>query len=331
MPKLPQLNLAGLLEKFFSQRLLNERGLSHNTISSYRDTFRLLLKFVRKKTRRQPSQQTLQNWDAPTVLKFLDHVEKERNCQVTTRNTRLAAIRTFMRWVAEEEPSLMALTSRVVCIPQKRFNRRLLGYLTVEELRVLLATPPTSNWSGRRDRLLLAMLYNTGARISELLGIDRGDVQWKQPVSVIIQGKGRKTRSLPLSKSTSSELKAWLANLPPDPATPVFINRFGQRLSRSGVEKRLKMWVKTAGNALHGKSISPHTFRHTTAMHLLQNGVDITSIAQYLGHESVETTHRYIELDMKQKEECLQKLDSSKVTLKRFQATDDLLAFLEKL
>jgi site-specific recombinase XerD len=334
MPKVSENKLPRLIQEFFCQRLQAQQQASPRTVNAYRDTFRLLLAFVETQTARAPDQQRLEDWDAPRILKFLDYLENERHNEVRSRNARLAALRSFMRFVAQQEPSALAMTSAVLAIPMKRFDRPLLGFLSRPETEVILDTPLLSTWSGRRDRVLFALFYNTGARVSELLAINRQDIQIDRQCVVRLHGKGRKERSIPLWKSTSTLLKSWLAELPADPTTPVFCNRFGQRLSRSGVEKRLRNAVRQAAArcpSLNGRAISPHTFRHTTAMHQLQAEVDITVIALWLGHESPATTHQYIELDLSLKERALQKFTAPNAKTKRFKPTNQLLKFLEQL
>lgn len=326
--------LAELLQRFFCQRLQAQQGVSPNTLAGYRDTFRLLLKFIEQKTGRSPSQQRLQDWNAARLLQFLDYLEKERACAIRTRNSRLAALRAFMRYVAQEEPAALALAQRVLAIPMKRFDRPLLGHLSRAEIEALWAATQANTVSGRRDHLLWGLLYNTGARVSEILALQRQHVREHPSPLIDIQGKGRKQRSLPLWRSIARELKTHLAGLPADPAAWVFTNRFGQRLTRSGVEKRLRLAVQKAlptCPSLRGRRISPHTFRHTTAMHLLQAKADITSIALLLGHATPSTTHQYVELDLQMKEQALKTLQPPPSARGRFKPTDSLLKFLEAL
>lgn len=323
-----------LVQSFFCQRLQMQQRVSGHTLASYRDTFRLGFEFIRKKTGRTASQQTLEDWDAPNILRFLDHLEKERGCQPRTRNSRLAALRAFMRYVSQQEPAALALSSRILAIPMKRFDRPLLGFLSKEEMDAIVAATNNNTFSGRRDGLLFRLLFHTGARISEILALQRQDILWGQLATLQLRGKGRKQRAVPLLKSMAAEVKRYLAHLPAEPFTPVFTNRFGQCLSRSGVEKRLRLAVHRAVQqcpSLKDRPISPHTFRHSTAMHLLQAGVDIVVIALLLGHESPATTHHYIELDMRMKERCLSKLKSPTTKAARFKPSDRLLAFLESL
>lgn len=334
MPKEAPDRLPELLQKFLVERLQSQQAASVHTLASYRDTFRLLLAFITQKTKRTASQQRLQDWNATHVLQFLNFLEKKRGCAVRTRNHRLAAIRAFMRFAAQEEPSALALSQMVLAIPMKRFDRVLVGYLSRNEVEAILAATDLNTVSGRRDHLLLSLLYNTGARVSEILALQRQSIR-EQPTTVIeIIGKGRKQRSLPLWKTTAAELRRYLATLPAHAETLIFTNRFGQRLTRSGVEKRLRQTAHRAllqYPSLKGRRISPHIFRHSTAMHLLQAKVDITVIALLLGHETPSTTHHYIELDLQMKERCLNKLKPPQSTGGRFKPTDSLLAFLESL
>jgi len=238
--------LPELLEYFLIERLQNQRQASGHTLASYRDTFALLLRFIQQQTQRDPCQQRLEDWDAPRILQFLDYLESKRHCQPRTRNTRLAAIRSFMRVAAQQEPQAWAVASRVLAIPMKRFDRPLLGYLSVGEMQAVLEAPDPALWNGRRDRVLLALLYNTGARVSEILALRRRDIQGHSTCLLLLHGKGRKQRTVPLWKGTSTQLKRWLAEQPDAPETPLFTSRSGQPLSRFGLAKRLALAVETA-------------------------------------------------------------------------------------
>lgn len=334
MPKAPTHPLADWIQPFFSQWLHAQRQLSPATIASYRDTLHLLLNYVQDQTHRPPSQQVLEDWAAPCILRFLDHLEQQRDNSPRTRNLRLTAIHTFMRFVSQQAPEVLALTTQVLAIPMKRFERPLLGYLSVAEMQALLEAPSATTASGRRDRILLELLYNTGARVSEIAALNRHDVQVAPERLVRLQGKGRKQRAVPLWKSTAAHLKQWLAHTPGLPTAPLFTNQTGQRLSRFGIAFRLQCAVTQAARtcpSLKGRAISPHILRHTAAMHLLQTGNDITVIALWLGHESPATTHQYLELDLTLKEQCLQKLKDPNVPGTRFHAEDALIRYLENL
>ena len=260
---------------FFHRRLIAQRGASAHTIASYRDTFTLLLGYAAERTGRTPSALTLSDLDAPMVLSFLDHLESERSNSARTRNLRLAAIRSFMRYASLREPTLLPVTQRVLAIPAKCFDRPVLGYLSRGEVTAIINAPDPSTWSGQRDAVLFAVLYNTGARVSEITRLRVNDVLLDRASAVLLHGKGRKERAVPLWKSTAAQLRRWLPRIDRSPDRPVFPNRTGQPLSRSGVEHQLRVACRKASErhpSLATRRISPHTLRHTTAMHLLQSG-----------------------------------------------------------
>jgi site-specific recombinase XerD len=334
MTKSPVNPLPALVQNFFARHLVAERQLSPCTVASYRDTFRLLLGYGQAQTKRSAAEQRLEDWDAPHILAFLEHLEKQRHCCARSRNTRLAAIHCFMRFVAQREPKFLALAGRVLAIPNKRQSRPLLGYLTATQVQAILEAPQPDTFSGRRDRLLFQLLYNTGARVSEIVALNRQDLLLNTCQTVTLHGKGRKERTVPLWPKTARQMRQWLEQLPPDPLAPVFTNRRKDRLSRFGIEKRLAEAAQKASLAcpsLRGRRVSPHVFRHTTAMHLLQAGVDITAIALWLGHESPLTTHQYIEADLQMKAQTLKRLKQPKGKPATFKPRDTLLAFLETL
>jgi integrase/recombinase XerD len=323
-----------LLQEFFLRRLMAERGASQQTIASYRYAFQLLLRFAEQRCGRPPSTLTLGDLDAPLILAFLDYLETERGNSVRSRNARLTAIRSFMRYAATRDPTSLPVVQRVLAIPAKRFDRPILGFLTRDEMEAVLDAPDRSTWSGHRDGVLFATLYNTGARVSEMTRLQVEDVLLDRQTSLLLHGKGRKERVIPLWKSTAAQLRTWLARIERRSEAPVFPNRAGKPLSRSGVHQRLHRAVAQAAKhcpSLVGRSISPHTLRHTTAMHLLQSGVDLTVIALWLGHEDPSTTHQYLEADLAMKEAALSRLEEPETTRRRFRADDRLLAFLETL
>ena len=323
-----------LLQDFFHRRLVAQLGASAHTIASYRDTFTLFLGYAAQRTGRTPSALTLSDLDAHMVLGFLDHLETERSNSPRTRNLRLAAIRSFMRYVSLREPTLLPVAQRVLAIPVKRFDRPVLGYLSREEVTAIIDAPDRSTWSGQRDAVLFAVLYNTGARVSEMIRLHIADVLLDRASSLLLHGKGRKERVVPLWKSTAAQLRRWLPRIDRRPDAPVFPNRTGQSLSRSGVEHQLRVACRKAAErhpSLATRQISPHTLRHTTAMHLLQSGVDITVIALWLGHEDTTTTHQYVEADLAMKEAALRRVADPAPQPLRFSATDRLLDFLEAL
>jgi integrase/recombinase XerD len=324
-----------LVQEFFCKYLIAQRGVSGRTVCSYRDTFKLLLRYCQEKTKKPPERLTLDDFDAPLVLQFLDHLEKERKNTARSRNNRLAAIRTFMRYVSLRDPTSLPLTHRVLAIPMKHFDRPGLNFLSREEMRSIIEAPDPSSWSGRRDQLMFAIFYNTGARVSEIIGMRLKDVQLSPNRLVQIHGKGRKQRVVPLWKQTATQLTQWLqSTAASNPESPVFPNRHGKPLSRTGVETRLQKAVDRAVAAhpsLKSRQITPHTIRHSTALHLLQAGVDMTVIAMWLGHESPATTHLYIEANLAMKEQTLSKLQEIPAPRRRWKPSDRLLAFLDAL
>ncbi|MBK6534500.1 MAG: tyrosine-type recombinase/integrase [Deltaproteobacteria bacterium] len=323
-----------LVQSFFCERLLAQRNASPCTVAAYRDTFRLLLCYVRSHHHTAPTALTLQDLDAPLVLAFLDHLERDRHNTIRSRNARLVALRSFFHYAAGRDPANLPTIQRVLAIPSKRCDTPLLGFLTREEVAAVQATLDLTTWSGRRDQALFATLYNTGARVSEAIDLRVADFVGGREATLHLRGKGRKERVVPLWKSTARLLSSWLATRPSSPAAPLFPNRGDQRMSRSGVAHRLRLAVTKAAAtfpSLRGRRISPHTLRHTTAMHLLQAGVDLTVIALWLGHESPTTTHRYVEADLAMKRRALAALTEPTPRDARFTPSDDLLAFLEGL
>jgi integrase/recombinase XerD len=326
--------LPQLIQDFFQQWLRAQRRLSQATLASYRDTVRLLLNFATQKNGRPASQQRLEDLDAPFILEFLDHLEAQRGNQIRTRNARLAAIHSLMRYCAQKEPGALAVSARVLAIPSKRFERPLLGYLGLPEVQGILQAPNPQTWNSRRDRLLFALLYCTGARVSEIVALNQHDVSWQNGGWICLHGKGRKERQIPLVKSVALQLKEWLKDQPEQPLAPVFTNHRGQRLTRFGVRHRLRLAIQQAIQScpsLKDRAISPHTFRHTCAMHLLQEGTDLVSIALLLGHATCSTTHHYVEADLKLKQKTLEKLPPLQLKPGDFKPTDRILAFLETL
>lgn len=328
------LGFPSLVQDFFCQRLLNQQNVSAHTVAAYRDTFRLLLGFLQQRRNKAPTALTLDDIDAPIILAFLDDLETGRGNSVRTRNARLAAIRAFISYASAREPTSLPLAQRILAIPQKRFNRPLLGYLTRPEIEAVVNATDSASWSGRRDHALLVVMYNTGIRVSEAIGLRRGDVGLESAPYVRIRGKGRKERSVPLWKTTAAILRKWLMEIGSDAQTPLFPNRHGTPLTRSGVEDRLQRAVSCAIEKcpmLRNKTVSPHTLRHTTAMHLLQAGVDITVIALWLGHESSDTTHQYVEADLEMKKRILNQIDAPVTPHRCKTQSDPLVDFLNRL
>jgi integrase/recombinase XerD len=330
----PQIEFGQLVQDFFLRRLISQRGASARTVEAYRDAFELLFGFIEQRSGTAASALGLADLDAPTVVDFLDHLETERGNSVRTRNARLAAIHSFMRYAAVRDPASLPITARVLAIPAKRFDRPVLSYLTRDQITAVLAAPDRNTWSGRRDAVMLATTYNTGARVSEITALRVRDVLLDGQAAVLLHGKGRKQRAIPLWKNTATELRGWLDQIDRTPDSPVFPNRAGAPLTRSGVRDRLDRAVAAAEHdcpSLHGHHVTPHTLRHSTAMHLLQSGVDLALIALWLGHESPATTHHYLEADLAAKEAVLRHLADPAPTATRFHPNDRLLTFLEAL
>jgi len=326
--------LGTLVQGFFAEHLLDHKRASPQTVSSYRDAFRLLLDFLRTQTGTEPVALRLADLDAPMILAFLDHLEQGRKNTVQSRNARLAALRSFFRFVSLREPDRLALATRVLAIPAKRTNRTLVTYLTRAEMDAIVAAPDRTESAGRRDHALLLTLYNTGARVSEITALRRSDVHFGASTTVQLHGKGRKERVVPLWPRTSRVLQAWFRELGGSPDGVAFPNARHDRLTRHGVTYLLDQAVqrtRSSCTTLGAKRVSPHIIRHTTAMHLLQAGVDVTVIALWLGHESIETTHLYVEADLAMKERALGKIAPLATGLRRFNPDDALMAFLTSL
>jgi len=330
----PAPNLPRLLEAFFTDRLVRQRHASPHTIAGYRDTFRLLLGFAQERLKKEPSAFRLDDLDAPLIGAFLEHLEKDRGNSARSRNVRLAAIHSFFRYAALHEPGHAASTQRVLAIPSKRYDRKLVGFLTRPEIDALLAAPDRKCWGGRRDHVLLLLAVQTGLRVSELIGLRTQDVVLGTGAHVRCEGKGRKERCTPLRKEAVNVLRGWLRERPVDPAGPLFPNARGGALSRDGVQYLLAKHVAIARQrcpSLKKKRVSPHVLRHSTAMDLLQHGVDRSVIALWLGHESPETTQIYLTANLEMKEKALAKSAPMNVRAGRFRPGDRLLAFLKGL
>jgi integrase/recombinase XerD len=327
--------LALPLQRFFCEHLINQKSVSSATVACYRDTFRLFLRYLQQVHRKSPAALGLSDFTAPKVLAFLDYVEKERRNKPRTRNTRLSALRAFagylLAFAAVEYASPL---QAILAIPRKRWERVLVGSLSEAEIQAVLQTPSPACWTGRRNRLLFQLLYNTGARVSEIARLRVADVIQDQSRTIRFTGKGRKQRILPISKSTRRLLQAWLKENGLKPEQPLLPNRFGQALSRSGVAQQLRLTIAAATPgcpSLGKRKISPHQIRHSTALHMLQKGVRLEVIALWLGHEKLDTAHHYLEVDLAMKEKALQSLQFPKSKNPRFQPTDELLDFLERL
>lgn len=326
--------LPALLQQFFTDRLMTQLEASPNTIAGYRDTFRLLLRYAGTRLNRTPTKLSIEDIDAELIGDFLSHVEKIRRNSARSRNTRLAAIRSFYRYVAMEEPQYALHCQRVLAMPSKRYVKRAVDFIDRTEMTALLAAPDPTSWVGRRDRAILLLVLQTGLRVSELLNLNCGDVILGPGAHVRCEGKGRKQRSTPLRRDTIKTVQAWLRERAGEDDDPVFPTIRGDRLSRDAVEHIVRKYTVAASKvcaSLKGKRVSPHVLRHSTAMDLLQNGVDRTVIALWLGHDSVETTQIYIHADMRLKERALARVATTATKPGRYKPGDALLNFLESL
>ena len=327
--------LAHHLQTFFTDRMIRQRGASEHTIASYRDTFRLLLRFVQQRLRKSPSALDIQDLNAPLIGEFLRDLEEVRGNTIRSRNTRLAAIHSFFRFLAYQEPGWGALVLQVLAIPTKRTDRRIVEYLTEEESQALIAAPDLSTWLGRRDRAILLVAIQTGLRVSELVSLRCQDVHLRHGPHVRCMGKGRRERCTPLRFEVVRVLKGWVKERDGSPGVPLFPSFRGDALSRDGVRFLLAKHVATAQAqcpSIAEKRVTPHVLRHTAAMMLLESGVDPVVIALWLGHQSVETTQIYIRATLSLKEKALARTEPNKVKRpKRFRPDDNLLAFLDNL
>ncbi len=327
-------SLPPLPERFFTQRLMQQRQVSPHTISSYRDTFRLFLKYTQQRLLKPPSRLRFEEIDAPLVVAFLNHLEQQRGLSVRSRNLRLTAIHSFFRYAAFEAPAHSAQIQRVLAIPSKRFTRTLVHFLSRPEVDALLAAPDQRTWFGRRDHAFLLVAVQTGLRLSEMTGLKREDITVGTGAHVRVIGKGRKERCTPLAKSTVAVLKTWMREPQRGDGRMLFPNARGDRLSADGVHYLLVRHRAAASKvcpSLKHKRVTVHVLRHTMALDLLQAGVDRSVIALWLGHESVETTQIYLEATLAMKEQALAKTAPLNGKHGRYQPGDQLLGFLNSL
>lgn len=323
-----------LLQTFFTDRLLQQRRASPNTVASYRDSFRLFLRYAKEKLDKEPSVLSFDDFTPDFLCAFLDYIEKHRGNSVRTRNTRLAAIHSFFRYVSLNEPAYADLCCQILAIPSKRFEKRPIEFLTRDEINAFLDAPNTDTWVGRRDRTLLLIAIQTGLRVSELISLCCEHVALEAGPHVRCEGKGRKQRCTPLRQEAVKVMKSWFLVLNGLPGTPVFPSIRGGHLSRDAVERLVTRHCKTAQlkcPTLNRKKITPHVLRHTAAMELLQHGVDRTVIALWLGHESVETTQIYLHADMRLKQQALSRVTPFGAKPFLYKPNDELLSFLEEL
>lgn len=326
--------LAPTLQAYFTDRLLCQQRVSPHTVGSYRDAFRLLLRFIQQHKRIPPSGLQITDLDAPTIGAFLEHLEHERGNSARTRNIRLAAIHSFFHYCALRHPEHAGVIQRVLAIPPKRGTKRAVTFLTPDEVKVLLDAPDRSTWTGRRDHALLLTAVQTGLRISELLALTRADAHLETGPHVRTIGKGRKERAMPLTSQTVKVLRVWMRASDSPPDWPLFPSRHGGRLTRDAVERRLAKHVHAAQArcpSLQPKRITMHVLRHTAAMTLLGAGIDTATIALWLGHEQERTTHIYLHTDLALKQRTLDRITPLNSQPGRYQAPDPIIAFLDSL
>jgi integrase/recombinase XerD len=326
--------LAPTLQAFFTERLIHQRDASPNTVKAYRDTFRLLLRFIEEQTGKQPSQLDLADIDAPLIGAFLAHLEDDRGNSPRTRNARLAAIHSLYRYAALKHPEHAHTIARVMAIPTKRYERNIVCYLNLEEIKALLDAPDRSRWLGRRDHTLLVTAIQTGLRVSELIALRVGDVSLRTGAHVTVIAKGRKQRAATLTPETVALLRQWLKERQGEPEDPLFPSRQGRPLTRYAINKLLAKHATTTAAgcpSLASKQVTPHTLRHTNAMLLRAAGVDIATIALWLGHESTQTTHIYEHADPALKEQAIARTAALGTKPGRYRPSDALLAFLDGL
>jgi integrase/recombinase XerD len=331
--------LATTLRTFFGDHLPTIRGMSPHTIRSYRDCFALLLRFLATATERPVATLDMPDLTVEHIVAFLHHVEQDRGVTATTRNVRLAAIHSFARFLAAQEPLDLDRAQRILAIPFKRARPRPIAYLEYEEIAAVLAGVDRSTRAGRRDYTLLAAMFNTGARVQEILDLRAGDLQLTKPYQVRLLGKGRKVRWCPLWPQTAQLLRSWCAerhlDLRSDAA--VFVNQRGLPLTRFGVRFILAKHLRHAAQqqpSLATKRCHPHSLRHSTAVHLLKSGVDLPTIAHWLGHASVNTTNRYVTVDLELKRKALARaapVGSSRSSRAPWHQNASVLAWLEAL
>ena len=325
-----------LVESFLTRRLIQQQQASPATVSAYKDALRLLFRFASSRLGRPVDQLDIRDLDYELVLAFLDFPEKERGNRVRTRNARLAVVHSFFQHVAYAEPDLLALSQRILSIGTKRTTKRVVAFLQPPEVEALLATPNRRTQQGRRDYALLLFLLHTGVRASEALGVNTVDLTLRAPSQVLVHGKGSKQRVLPLANDLAMVLRNLMEERQLDPHghMPVFVNAQGNRLTRFGLTHIVRRAVTKASTecaTLRRHSVSPHSFRHTAAMRLLQAGVDLASIRSWLGHASIQTTHDYLEADVEMKRRALEAANvTSANATKLYKPPDAIMALLER-
>lgn len=326
--------VAPTIQAFFTDRLIRQRRVSARTIESYRDTLRLLLRYVQATTGKPPATLGWDDLGHEVITGFLGHLETSRGNTTRTRNLRLTAIRSLFGYAALCHPEHAALISRVLAIPAKRYDKPEISFLTEAEAGALAAAPDQRRWEGRRDQALIVLALQAGLRVSEIISLSNADITLGAGANVSCTGKGRKQRAIPLTKPAQAMLRAWMSERAGNPGDPLFPTRTGRRLSRDAVEHRIAIHAATAAAScptLAGKNLHPHVLRHTCAMNLLRARVDTAVIALWLGHADIRSTDAYVHADMTIKERALAATTPAAVQTGRYHPPDAILAFLENL
>ena len=326
--------LAPTLQSFFTDRLAMQCQASPRTIASYRDSLRMLVVFAHDRTGKKPCTLDWDDLDSEMICAFLDHLETERGNRPRTRNLRLTAIRSLFAYASLRHPEHAALIQRVLAVPAKRFVKSIVCFLTASEIDALVVAPDLLRWEGRRDRALLLVAVQTGLRVSELTGLDCGDVTVGTGPHIRCQGKGRKHRAVPLTAATQAVLSVWLTERAGRRDEPLFPTRTGRRLSSDAVERLVHKHAATAATtcpSIAAKTVTPHTLRHSAAMALLHAGVDVAVIALWMGHADIRSTNVYLHADMTIKQRALDLTTPTGTPPGRYRPPDPLLAFLEAL
>jgi integrase/recombinase XerD len=324
--------IATHLTAFFQQRLPVERNVSVHTSDSYAHAFKLLLEYASKRYKVRPSQMHVEQFDAPLVVSFLNHLETDRANRPSSRNARLAAIKSFMHYLEYREPSVIEQIRRVLAIPPKKTETRLVRHLTMEEMQAILNSPDPTRREGIRDRAMLHLGFAGGLRVSELVALRQTDITLQPYASILVHGKGRRQRSLPMWKVTVTAIRAWLAVRGTVLTPELFLNSRGQPMTRSGFEYILSKHVQSATKncpSLLNKRVSPHVLRHTCALTVLQATKDLRKVSLWLGHAHMQTTEMYTRADPSVKLEALEATIAPELKSGRFKATDKLIALLK--
>ncbi|MHC4183572.1 MAG: tyrosine-type recombinase/integrase [Planctomycetota bacterium] len=328
---------ASFMNAFFNQYLAIQKGLSSNTIFAYRDALKLLFCFAADRLKKAVDKLNIEDLDDGLILAFLGHMENERKCSAKTRNSRLAAIRTFFNFIGREEPLLLELARKVRSIPQKKTEHKQVDYLDEVEMKAILDSVKPDSRTGIRDKALLMLLYNTGARVSEIIDLKISDLRLDSSGQVKLLGKGKKQRACPLWPETVELIKDYLEERrgKNQKTERLFLNANGSPITRFGIRYITKKYAKSEANQspfIKSKKVGPHTFRHSTAMHLIRSGNDINVVCDWLGHASINTTHMYVEIDMEMKRKMLQTIEAPQVNTKPTKwQNPGILKWLDKL